>query len=491
MGRLSRAELERYRWLLAVWLAIVLEGAARKWVLPAVLHPVAYLVKDCLAVACVLRFGVKRAKWVSHLELMCAAAIGLCLLPPFLLGLYHFPQGAIATYKNAALWPLFAVAAGSWITPGVARRFTGVLVLTAVGMAVLAGMQFEASPTSWLNRAVWDSESFVGEVATFGDLGGHVRTNGTFSYIAGLTAFASVSSCLLLPLALVEKERRTLAMLSVGLVSSAICGLAAGGRSYLACVLLAAVVALLFGAAHQPLRAAATAIGLLACCAVLFQTSFWSAMNARIEGTSMEYVTERATGSTLGRPFSEMLSDNPFGYGLGLQSTLGEVAAVAAGRAHFGGEYGGEDGRSRSVSEAGIAGLAAMGLAFALLGAAAIRLARRGAGHRITASVTYGVCAAAMAHCCWYDHNLAALWWFGVAIWLGAGSDRVAITREYPGQMVQRDGRGDESTRVRYMEAPVPPTRKRRATPETQAHGSGRAATAEGLGEHRGYRSAW
>src|SRR5437763_596461 len=45
------------RWLVAILLAITLEGGLRKWLLPSWLHPVAYASEDILAVAFVIHYS--------------------------------------------------------------------------------------------------------------------------------------------------------------------------------------------------------------------------------------------------------------------------------------------------------------------------------------------------------------------------------------------------------------------------------------------------
>src|SRR5689334_6218375 len=86
------------RWLTAIFAAIIFEGAARKWLLPFVLHPVAFVAKDILAIAFMLKYPLRLrsgpTKWLSE----SAVAVVILLVPALVFGLTGTAQAAIVNY---------------------------------------------------------------------------------------------------------------------------------------------------------------------------------------------------------------------------------------------------------------------------------------------------------------------------------------------------------------------------------------------------------
>src|SRR5690348_4342281 len=178
-------------WLIAILLAIVLEGALRKWFLPAALHPLAYVSKDILAVAFILRFGLPAHAKVLE-DLRGRVIIIACLLfPAFLLGLTWSVTAAVVGFKNAILWPLFATYMAAWVDWRSLGKITRLLCFLCMAMAVLGYMQFSSSASEAINRYAWHLMGKMEKIATFGPSSG-VRATGTFSYISGYATFASV-----------------------------------------------------------------------------------------------------------------------------------------------------------------------------------------------------------------------------------------------------------------------------------------------------------
>src|SRR5579863_3808993 len=178
-------------WLVAVLLAIVLEGGLRKWLLPPSLHPVAYVSKDILALAFILRFGIPG----HHAELgrlrdrvMIAACL---LLPCFFLGMTWSVAAAAMNFKNAVLWPLFAICMSAWFDWNTLTKITRLLCFLCLGLAILGFLQFNSPVSADINKYAWHVMGKMERIATFGPSSG-VRATGTFSYITGYATFASV-----------------------------------------------------------------------------------------------------------------------------------------------------------------------------------------------------------------------------------------------------------------------------------------------------------
>src|ERR1039458_523632 len=101
-------------WITCIFVAIVCEGALRKWLLPAPLHPAAFLAKDLLGICYIaVHRNDAGSKYKSTLTLLSYSAVGLLFIS-FILGMGNSWQSAIITYKNAVLWPLIAACNCQW-----------------------------------------------------------------------------------------------------------------------------------------------------------------------------------------------------------------------------------------------------------------------------------------------------------------------------------------------------------------------------------------
>jgi len=96
-------------WFIAVLLATVLEGGLRKWLLPAPLHSLAYISKDVLALAFIVHAGFRQDFKNAAVLRDRVILITALLLPALTLGLTWSVSGAVIVFKNAVLWPLFAI----------------------------------------------------------------------------------------------------------------------------------------------------------------------------------------------------------------------------------------------------------------------------------------------------------------------------------------------------------------------------------------------
>src|SRR5690348_2897213 len=162
MTEVLESALERDRrtrqasgWFIAILLAIVLEGGLRKWLLPPGLQPLAYAFKDILALAFIFRFGLPRHFKILRRLRDWVLIIACLLLPCFLLGLTWSILAAVMNFKNAVLWPMFAIYMSAWLDWKSLRTLTWALCLISIGMAALGFVQFHTPVSAPINKYAW------------------------------------------------------------------------------------------------------------------------------------------------------------------------------------------------------------------------------------------------------------------------------------------------------------------------------------------------
>jgi hypothetical protein len=179
-------------WALAGFLLLaVVDGALRKWAMPGQ-STVLLVLKDGVLIASLGLYAVNR----SPLRLP-RPIEGTWL--PLLVGLYGYVvllQAFNFTQPNLAvrllgikahlgylpllvLAPAFLSRLHRWSPE---QLLIGYMGLVALPVMLLGIYQFFQPTTAWINRYVGGTESVVG-------IAGHPRITGTFSYIAGMTAF--------------------------------------------------------------------------------------------------------------------------------------------------------------------------------------------------------------------------------------------------------------------------------------------------------------
>src|SRR6202048_3267714 len=184
------------RALFGVFVLLVFEGALRKWAFPWAQAQI-YLVKDLILLGVYLGFildGRRKLlpspKGVGLIKNVCVLSVVFGCFevlnpnsPSILVGLVgvktyflYAPIAFILPYAIKSREHLFVLI----------RRY----VIMAIPVAVLGFLQIMAGPASSLNTYVSHSEDSEAVLAYFGDEN-LVRTSGTFSYIAGYTAFLS------------------------------------------------------------------------------------------------------------------------------------------------------------------------------------------------------------------------------------------------------------------------------------------------------------
>jgi hypothetical protein len=400
--------------LLTLVLSIVLEGALRKWFLPEVLHPVAYFLKDIVAVSAILGV-VPIPKHVGFGQYSRAALIAAFLVIPFIVGLFVLPSGAFLTFKNAVLWvavaPIIAKHS-SVLHPSKVSKVFFVLALLECGLGAL---QYASPIDSPLNRYAWAGGDGLEAIALFGGQQ-VVRATGTFSYITGYSSFAIVTAawaCYRLSQARGGTEFRVCVLTLVCGLGSA---LASGSRSAVYMILYC-VVMLLLVVPHNSVRIR-LGVGLSATLLLFGALGGDTVVNSflRRSETAGDSFVDRISGA--GVTFIEDLVENPIGGGLGTQSQL--VSFQDSRRAGTTVMSVIEDGRARAVREAGVFAFGAMVLTILPLFVFCRRRISAGSLYRGGVFCIGVPLIWVVSGVLWFDHNGTALWWSLFGLWLGA-----------------------------------------------------------------------
>lgn len=394
--------------------AIVIEGAARKWFLPASLHLVAYGAKDVIAVLFILTHPVRPTTPEFLKKLRRSILIAdVLLLPAFIVGISRSPASACLTAKNAVLWPLFALYLAANLTPKEIEKLGRLVMLLACGMALLSSAQFVLPATHPLNRYAWDAAG-ISTMSAMMDVN-TVRATGTFSYLTGLQffgMFAFAWSTFRFTTNTGGKMLNGLALLS-----SLVCILTSGSRAAMLFCFVSVFGALVgmrwfSGAVRLVIMLCASSIVLWLMPSKAFIESY--VYRAR---TAPDTLRERVVEPLLS--FVAVIAEEPFGRGLGQDSqALVYNDSVALGSATIGAF---EDGKSRAAFEAGLFGIISLFLVLTallrvtVLGLRAPDLRTRAA----TGAIGFMFCLQVF-QCLWFDHVATALFWFLGAIWISS-----------------------------------------------------------------------
>jgi hypothetical protein len=400
------------RWLISILLAITLEGGLRKWILPPWLHPVAYASKDILALAFVIHHSRLSSKILADLRDR-VLLITLLLLPCFLLGLTWSPMAAVMNFKNAVLWPLFAIYMAVSFDWSALSKVTRALNVLVFAMAILGFIQFNSPIDAAINRYAWHVMGRMEPIATFGASAG-VRATGTFSYISGYSTFASFTFLWMVWRLLNAQTFAERALSSLGAVSGLVCALTSGSRSPLYQCFLGLVMAI---AVSSQIR---RKLRILALAGVII-ASYFTFSNEQLFLSFCQRFTEAGDSTSQriaggGLEFVRLALQHPFGVGMGQESNVRDyrVAEQQAAIDFI------EDGRSRMAIEGGWLAILAQMVTFGIFISIAIRAWRTQDDQaRIAAAVMLPAATYLLTNCLWYDHNASALWWFFIGAWLG------------------------------------------------------------------------
>lgn len=408
----DRRARQASEWFIVILLAIALEGGVRKWLLPAELHPLAYASKDILALGFILRFGLPcRYKILSRLRDW-MLIVACFLLPCFLLGLTWSVVAAVMIFKNAVLWPLFAIYMSAWLDWKSLVTVTRALCLLCVSMAALGFVQFYSPVSASINKYAWHVMGRMERIATFGVSAG-VRATGTFSYITGYATFASVGFLWMVWRMLNSRSRVERLVCIGGAISCLVCILTSGSRAPLyQCILGLMTAVTVSSQIRHKLRAFVLCISVLVAYAALSDRQFITSFYGRLTAAG-DSVTERVTGG--GLEFIRLMLDHPFGVGMGQESNVKDYrVAEQATTIEFI-----EDGRSRMAIEGGVLAVLAQVITSAIfLQILGMSWRTRNDQSKIAAAAMLPAALYLLTNCLWYDHNASALWWFFIGAWL-------------------------------------------------------------------------
>jgi hypothetical protein len=403
-------------WITCIFAAIVYEGALRKWVMPAPLHPVAFLAKDALGV-CYIAFhqNTTGSKYQNILKLLGYITAGL-LFFSLLLGLGNSWQSAIITYKNAVLWPLIAASMVTNTSSETWKRLSLLTAPTTIGMFLLGGEQFFSPTSSWLNQYAWTAAGLQSPVATFGGVQG-VRATGTFSYISGMSEFAVFSFVLCLCFFLTSVSLKQKLLLISGCSAAIGCAVESGSRAPIVLITLVILSGLALNLTNR------NTVLYLGIFFITVTAILWFSLDKQM---TEEYVKRwtvdpqetlrRFTNEGLRGNYWEMLTRNPIGVGLGQGNGYAVFETSRSNKVVGANVY--DDSASIAIYESGLLGLLAFYLAPSVLGwQLTLGFMDQSSAVRSLA-VSFGlVSVVGLIAGVWHDHNAAAFTWLQIGIW--------------------------------------------------------------------------
>jgi hypothetical protein len=403
------------RWIIAILLAIAFEGALRKWVLPDALAGAAYFAKDMIVLAFILSHPIPKACGTLRKLRLGIAVLAILLFIPFCIGLINVPVSAITNYKNAILWPLFAMHLAARLSSKTFSRLTTPIVLILMVQLAVAFVQFRSPAKSSINDYAWQNSSIKPTISTFGAVD-NVRATGTFSYITGLTSYSCFAFSFLLWRTLRPFSKNERMRAGLGVAAALACGVLSGSRApILEGLAVLCVLALFSGSTKRKLVAVMIVVLAAALVGLIFREAtagFLARWN-----TSNDTTYGRIARVGLKADYWELMQQYPLGVGFGTTSGYGAYVNRDRGIAFK--EISFDDGGSKAIVETGALGYVAQLLLW--IGAAVTMW--RGLTNRIeelrlaTATLAtipvYWVC-----YSIWYDHNATALYWLLIALWL-------------------------------------------------------------------------
>jgi len=407
---------------------VIFEGALRKWVLPAWLHPGAFFAKDVVGICYIAsRSNYARNRYQNRLTLLGYSTAGLLFIG-FVLGLSSSWQSAIVTYKNAVLWPLIAGCVIATTTNETWRFLSVLIAPTTIAMFVLGFKQFLNPPSSWLNQYAWTAAGLQSPVATFGGIQG-VRATGTFSYISGMSEFSVFSFVLCLYYLLNSFTLKERFLLIVGCLAAIGCAVESGSRAPI--VLMAFVAAttsvMSLRSARKTVYIGMFLVAVTALMLFLPDNKMTREYLKRWTVDPQETL-RRFTNEGLRGNYLEMLIINPIGIGLGQGNGYAIFETSRTNQLLATNIY--DDGASIAIYEGGLLGLLAFYLAPCVLSAQlALGLTSRVLALRLLAGTFGLVSVLGLIAGVWHDHNSAAFTWLQIGIWFGLAKGFVGTRR--------------------------------------------------------------
>jgi len=410
------------KWLTAIFLVVILEGAVRKWVLPTSLQGFAFVAKDVLVLCfCLCHPLDQRFRLLRRLRAIWLF-LAVLLLPSFILGSTDSLLSAIVVYKNAILWPISALHLAARVSERDVRAFSRLVALATTLMAALAIGQYRSAPDSWINRYAWDQAGVQVGVASMGDTLVGVRGTGTFSYISGLSVFAVFSFNLMIWTITIAQNTKERAFAALGLTMALCCGAASGSRTALAYSALTTIAVLVMAPNFARNLRVISGVGIsLAIFALVVAPDAALSYYQRVTNPGDDAI-KRITSEDLKGNYLEILNSSPFGIGLG-QST--GVAAFERSKATNTVSVVYDHRPSNAVLEGGVLAFIALGVSnIVCIWLVAMGLNTKSRGLRVCTATLGGSSLFAVAGCLWYDHNATSMYWILLAFWLSFMSTR-------------------------------------------------------------------
>jgi hypothetical protein len=201
-------------WFVALFSAICLEGLGRKY-LPQVPAIAFYFLKDLILLVGYFRFrpplhvrSIQRFLYRGF-EYVWLAGLAWTLLEVFNPEHQSFQLALVGVRAYWLWWMAPPIIAGVLLHPKRKERAIYALIVTAVGIAAFAAVQFASPGDSSVNLyTVRDGqEIYAADVATVASTG-RARVASTFSFVTGFADFTVLIPSLLLSIGLETKDRR-------------------------------------------------------------------------------------------------------------------------------------------------------------------------------------------------------------------------------------------------------------------------------------------
>ena len=183
--------------ILKVWIWVyfflwIFEGGLRKWVVPGLSQPL-LLIRDPIIVW-LLILASRRGLLKANFYLTGVVVLGVfCSITTLFFGHGNFLVTLYGARMLLLYFPMIFLI-GTVFNREDVIKMGKVLLLIAIPMAVLTGLQFYSPQSAWVNKAVGGGE----EGAGFSGALGFFRPPGTFSFTNGNTLFFSLVAPFLL-----------------------------------------------------------------------------------------------------------------------------------------------------------------------------------------------------------------------------------------------------------------------------------------------------
>ena len=172
----------------AIWayfLLLIFEGALRKWFLPALSMPL-LIVRDPIVLWLII---LASRRGLLKFNIYMAGMVFLGFVSLFTAVFFGHGNIAVAIYGARTLllyFPMIFVI-GQVFNQEDVIKMGRIMVIIAIPMTILLGLQFYSPQSAWVNRGVGGDEAGAG----FGGAMGYFRPPGTFSFTNGTTCFYS------------------------------------------------------------------------------------------------------------------------------------------------------------------------------------------------------------------------------------------------------------------------------------------------------------